>query len=388
VRHAELQAGDALRAYALMAVVVFHIAAGVLLLDTGTYDFKAAYGSVAGSLIQGLQTSVYVFFALSAFLLSRPFVGSAVSGSAFPSVRRYARHRVGRIVPAFWAAVVVLLVAYGMQGSGLGHVLALMGFGQVYHHGQVAVLVDHAWSLDVEILFYVLLVPLAALSGWLMRRHRFGGIAAVAVVLSVCVLGAALEHVGLDDTTPVSQSPLGNLRSFLPGILLAVLAVRWPEHSSWQRVPRWTSPLLLTVGLVLLWRTPFWAPEGNNLRLVIGTLSGGCILGAVVVRQFTGGAVWRILRGPVVAWVGERSYSIFLVHGIVFWALHDVGGGQPTTARRLIVVLAVVIPAIFLAAQALHMLVERPMMQLSRRPRPGDRRAEPATEAVPALAPV
>jgi peptidoglycan/LPS O-acetylase OafA/YrhL len=380
-------AGDALRAYALMAVVVFHIAAGVLLLDTGTYDFEAAYGSVAGSLIQGLQTSVYVFFALSAFLLSRPFVRSAMSGTRFPSVRRYARHRVGRIVPGFWVAVVVVLVAYGVQGSGIGQVLALMGFAQVYHHGQVAALVDHAWSLDVEMLFYALLVPLAAASRWLIRRHRRGGILAVALILAACALGAALQHAGLDDVTPVSQSPLGNLRSFLPGILLAVLAVRWPAYASWQRVPRWTAPLLLTVGLVLLWRTPFWAPEGNNLRLVIGTLSGGCILAAVVVRQFTGGAVWRLFRGAAVAWVGERSYSIFLMHGTVFWALHDVGDGQPTTARRLVVVLAVAIPAIFLAAQALHVLVERPMMQLSRRPRPGDRRPEPVPEPVPALAP-
>src|SRR5689334_10770990 len=38
-RDAELQAGDALRAWALMSVVCFHITAGVLLLTTGTYDF-------------------------------------------------------------------------------------------------------------------------------------------------------------------------------------------------------------------------------------------------------------------------------------------------------------------------------------------------------------
>ncbi|MCW3014781.1 MAG: hypothetical protein JWO02_1873 [Solirubrobacterales bacterium] len=388
MRDAELEAGDALRAYALMAVVVFHIAAGVLLLDTGTFDFKAAYGTVPGSLIGGLQTSVYVFFALSAFLLSRPFVRSALGGTAFPSVRRYARHRVGRIVPAFWTAVLVVLVAYGAQGSGIGDVLALMGFVQVYHHGQVAVLVGHAWSLDVEMLFYVLLVPLAAASGWLIRRHRRGGVAAVVLILAVCVLGAALERAGLDDVTPVSQSPLGSLRSFLPGILLAVLAVRWPAAESWQRLPRWTSPVLLTVGLVLLWRTPVWAPEGNNLRVVVGTLSGGCILGAVVVRQFRGGAVWRVLRGPAVAWVGERSYSIFLMHGIVFWALHDVGNGQPSTARRLLVALAVALPAILLAAQVLHVLVERPMMLLSRRPRAGDRRPVPGTDPTAAPAPV
>jgi len=120
-------AGDSLRAYALMSVVVFHIAAGVLLLDTGAFDIEGTYGRLGGNVMQALQTSVYVFFALSAFLLSRPFVRSAVYGTPFPSVRRYARHRVGRILPAFWAIVVVILVIYGMQGSGPGELIAFMG---------------------------------------------------------------------------------------------------------------------------------------------------------------------------------------------------------------------------------------------------------------------
>ncbi|MCW3038700.1 MAG: acyltransferase [Solirubrobacterales bacterium] len=369
-RDAELVAGDALRAYALMAVVVFHIVAGVLLLDTGTIDFGAAYGQLGGSLLLGLQTTVYVFFALSAFLLSRPFVRAALGEAPFPSVRRYARHRVGRIVPAFWTAAVVILVVYGTQGATHAQVLALFGFAQVYEHGQVAGLVDHAWSVDVEMLFYAVLVPVAFACAWAVRRFRRGGRIAVLVVLAVAVVGAALEHAGLDPVTPVSQSPLGGLRAFLPGVLLAVLVVRYPDRAHWERLPRASSAVLAGVGLFLVWRTPHLAPEGDSLRLYLGTLSGGCILGAVVVRQFRGGAVWRPLRGPVVAWVGERSYSIFLVHGIVFWALHEVGAGQPSTSRRLLVALVVTLPAIMAAAQVLHVLVERPAMRYSRRARP------------------
>ncbi len=386
-RDAELVGGDALRAYALMSVVVFHIAAGVLLLDTGAFDIEGTYGRLGGNVMQALQTSVYVFFALSAFLLSRPFVRSAMYGTPFPSVRRYARHRVGRIVPAFWAIVLVILVIYGMQGSGPGELIAFMGFAQIYDRGNVALLVDHAWSLDVEMLFYVVLAPIALACAWLCRRGRFGPVGAAVLILAVASAGGALQRVGLDEGVPLSQSALGGLRSFLAGILLAVLVVRFPAHESWRRLPRWTSAVLVLIGLVLLWRTPYWAPEGDSRRVLLGTVCGGCILGAVVVRQYRGLPVWRIFRGPLVAWLGERSYSIFLVHGVVLWALRDVGSEQPTTARRLAVALAVMLPAMLAAAQVLHVLVERPMMQLSRRPRPKDRRA-PSIEAPPPVPPV
>ncbi|WP_354700063.1 O-acetyltransferase [Paraconexibacter sp. AEG42_29] len=371
-RLAELEAGDALRAWALMSVVVFHIVGGVLLLTTKTYDFEGGYGKVAGSLMLGMQTTVFIFFALSAYLLSRPFIRAALSGGRFPSVRRYARHRVGRIVPAFWVAVAIVVLAYGMQGSGVKELLALLFFAQVYHHGQVDVLIDHAWSLDVEMLFYVLLPIVAAGAAYAIRRWRHGGYIAAAGILALVVFGIVFQEAGLDPVTPITQSPLGGLRSFLPGIVLAVLVVRWPDSDGWRRLPAWTSWALLALGLLLCWGAPHWAPEGDSTRVFIGTASGGCILAAVVIRQYQGGRVWLLFRGPVVAWIGERSYSIFLVHGVVYWALHDIADGQPIW-RRLAITLIVALPAIMVAAQLLHVLVERPAMNYSRRPRPGDR---------------
>lgn len=380
-RLAELEAGDALRAWALMSVVVFHIVGGVLLLTTSTYDFEDGYGQVAGSLMLGMQTTVFIFFALSAYLLSRPFIRAALQGGRFPSVRRYARHRVGRIVPAFWAAVALVVVAYGMQGSGVKDLLALLFFAQVYHHGQVDVLIDHAWSLDVEMLFYVLLPVIGAGAAFAIRRWRHGGTIAALGLLALVTAGIVLQRTGLDPVTPLTQSPLGGLRSFLPGVVLAVLVVRWPEPDGWRRLPRWAAPLLAAVGVVLCWAAPHWAPSGDSARVFIGTASGGCILAAVVIHQYRGGRVWWPFRGPVVAWIGERSYSIFLVHGIVFWALHDVADGQPIW-RRLGITLVVTLPAIMAAAQVLHVVVERPAMNYSRRPRPGDR-GHPMPAAAP-----
>jgi peptidoglycan/LPS O-acetylase OafA/YrhL len=371
-RLAELEAGDALRAWGVATVILFHLAYGVLVLQQNASGFRGAYGNVLGSLIEGVQANIYMFFALSAFLLARPYVRAALYPDArFPSTRRYVRHRIGRIVPAFWVTVVIVVIAYGMQGSSTGQLLAIFGFAQVYHHGQVADLIDHAWSIDVEALFYVLLVPLGFGAAWAMRRFRHGGLIAIAGIIVVVAIGAALDWH--DPIVPSSQSPLGGLRSFVPGVALAILAVRFPGPDFWRRLPPYTSAILLVAGLFLSWRIPQWAPGGGSDRLYLGTLAGGLILAAAVVRQYSGGRMWVLLRGPVVQWVGERSFSIYLVHGVVFYALRNVGDGQDTPTRRLIVTLLVCVPAILAAAQVLFFLVERPAMLYARRRRPTDR---------------
>ena len=66
---------------------------------------------------------VPIFFVLSGFLLFRPWVKSAVTGGPEPSIRRYAWHRVRRIMPAY---VVTVLIAYGIYhfrhaGPNFGH---------------------------------------------------------------------------------------------------------------------------------------------------------------------------------------------------------------------------------------------------------------------------
>lgn len=375
-RLAELEAGDALRGVGVVTVVLFHILAGVLLLDTGTYDFRDGYGRVVSSAILGVQANIFMFFALSAFLLSRPYVRAAMFGARFPSTSRYVRHRIGRIVPGLWAAMAVVLIAYGTQGSSTSEVLAVFGFAQVYEHGQVTSLLDQAWSVDVEVVFYLLLVPMGAGAVWAMRRWpRRGGLVIAAGIIAVTAVGAALQHKGIDPAVPVDQSPLGGLRTFIPGIFLAVIAVRWPDPGWWRRLPWWSSWALLAAGLFLSWRMPTWAPHGGNPRVYIGTLGGGCILAAAIIRQYRGDPVWRLLRSRVVIWIGERSYSMYLIHGVVFYALRDIGEGQPTTARRLLVNLCVSLPAIAAATQVMFVLIERPAMMYSRRRRPSDRGA-------------
>ena len=69
---------------------------------------KYTHGYV-GLVYSRMEIGVPIFFVLSGFLLFGPWVKAAASGGEPPSVRRYAWHRVRRIMPAY---IVTVLVAY------------------------------------------------------------------------------------------------------------------------------------------------------------------------------------------------------------------------------------------------------------------------------------
>src|SRR5262252_10841597 len=95
-----LPALDALRAVGVAFVVAVHV--GVM---TG-YTFN---GSILGRVMSRLDSGVAIFFALSGFLLFRPFAAAAAAGSRQPRFGHYLWRRAVRILPALWLMVVVVL---------------------------------------------------------------------------------------------------------------------------------------------------------------------------------------------------------------------------------------------------------------------------------------
>src|SRR5262249_60723924 len=89
---------DALRGVAVLGVLTFHVA-----LYSGAIN-GSALGDTFG--VFGYLGPL-VFFAISGFLLYRPFVAARTAGRDAPSVRRYGRRRVLRIVPADWVVLTV-----------------------------------------------------------------------------------------------------------------------------------------------------------------------------------------------------------------------------------------------------------------------------------------
>jgi peptidoglycan/LPS O-acetylase OafA/YrhL len=104
-RAAPIPGVEGVRAVAAVSVLVFHC-----WRFTAAGASRADLGLVERLVLPHLTLGVTLFFSLSGFLLYRPFVTAAMSGSPFPKVGSYFRNRALRILPAYW----VILLAVGV----------------------------------------------------------------------------------------------------------------------------------------------------------------------------------------------------------------------------------------------------------------------------------
>lgn len=384
-RHARLNVGDPLRALAALAVFGVH-AVGAAVTESGYVsrltpednNFAALYG-VAGHAFNSLGSGVSVFFVLSAYLLSRPFLRTYIDDEPFPAVGRYLRNRALRILPAFWVVLAVALVLHGARGGSFAETAGFFGFVSGFKESALSDVLGQNWSLNVEARFYLFL-PVAGAVLYAVRavpgRHP-GRTLRIAAVLALIAAGwhASVEYAPQDG--PFFDSFAANASHFAPGLVLAVLEHVLPRRvdgARWVRVA--AMPLFLT-GVVLTLASQYLFFEGpaslSRWILPVGT---GLILGGPLLWQWSGGRAWRILDNRVLRWLGARSYSLFLVHLLVIAGLehHLATAGYNSS---LLIIGSVTLAVSLLASEVLHRCVERPALRL-RAGRPTGHRAAPS----------
>src|SRR3954470_9746605 len=154
---ARLAGIEGLRALAAGAIVLLH-----------AWSIPAGLGVLSGSSLLfifavPLNDGVTLFFVLSGFLLWRPFASSIADARALPWLARYARNRVLRIVPAYWAVLALSafvlgsvrltpLVAPPLSGALHDPVLLLKDalLLQQLSPTTLSSGIEPAWSLSVE----------------------------------------------------------------------------------------------------------------------------------------------------------------------------------------------------------------------------------------------
>jgi peptidoglycan/LPS O-acetylase OafA/YrhL len=297
---ARIPALTGLRALAALAVCVTHAAfwAGDFTPDA----WGAAYAR--------LETAVPVFFALSGFLLVRPWL----TGTA--DVRRYFVHRAWRILSAYWTVVTAVYVIYlwrpDPSESGHGWVGYLMNmlFAQVYGVGHVHTGLAQTWSMCVEVVFYLAL-PLLGIA--LARRPtRPWVVPAAMAALSAgwVALVTATEIFGKTART----WPPSYAAAFAAGITVALYVdrVRWTPRLRW-------SLLGLAAASYAVLLTPLAGPIDlalpNPGQGVLKYLLEALIGGLLVAWAASGPS--RLLGSRPLVWLGGISYEFFLIHVMV-----------------------------------------------------------------------
>jgi peptidoglycan/LPS O-acetylase OafA/YrhL len=332
-----LGALDGLRAFAVLAVLLYHLDAPWSPLH-----------------LRGGFFGVDVFFVLSGYLITSILL-SEWRRSTRVSLPNFWLRRARRLLPAvgFLLSAVLLyaLVVLPHEVASLRRD-ALASFGYVtnwyliYHHlsyfeswGRPS-LFQHLWSLAIEEQFY-LVWPLLFVIG--MRFLRLPGLlfALLSAAIGATVLMAVLYQPGVDPSRIYYGT---DTRS--AGLLIgSALALVLPIASFAERRRAWWRDALGIAGLALL--AYFFVRVGDGSALpyrggfAIVSLATAAVIAATVSSRSRLGAV---LGFQPLVWIGRRSYSIYLWHWPVFMLTRpglDVSfGGWPLFVLRLAIVAA------------------------------------------------
>ena len=307
------------RALAAMLVVATHAA-----YTTGKYTH-----GYLGLMLSRMEIGVSIFFVLSGFLLFGPWVRAVASGAPAPSLRRYARHRVRRIMPAYVVTVLAAYLIYHFRDAGPnpGHswngLLRNLTLTQIYTDGYMFSHLHQGltqmWSLAVEVAFYVALPVLAYLLLVVLSQRRWrpglllAGLAGLALISPAWIV---LVH-SIDFLPDGARLWLpGYLAWFIGGMVLTVLAAMGVRCYWFIVVP-------LAVLCFFIAATPIageatTSPTGLAQALVkIGFYAVIATLVVAPLALGDTGAYSRLLSSRPMVWLGEISYEIFLVHLVV-----------------------------------------------------------------------
>ena len=344
---------ESLRGLAALAVAVGH-AWG---LGHG-YKLDQTTGSYFGRIVFGGGFGVFLFFALSGYLLFWPFARRWFGGADPIDLRRYALNRAVRILPLYYVAVILLLLIQEHGGSG-EQWWRFMLFAENFSVRTVGTVDGVLWSLVVEVQFYVLLPLLALVTARIARGSR-GWAAAFLSLLGAISLAAWIAKV----QAPTHPSPLWryNLPAtffyFVPGMLLALVRLRLEE-----RPPRWLKGTLGASGSWLaasavLWLVVFYQYDLAPLIVVASFLAiGACVL---PLRE---SAARRMLDWRPLAAVGVASYSLYIWHTRVQEHIVRLDGFPHGTLAIMLITLPLSIAVALLS----YRVVEAPFLRLRRR---------------------
>jgi peptidoglycan/LPS O-acetylase OafA/YrhL len=310
---------EAYRGIAALLIVIFH-AYQYSREGTGTPD-EVYVGTPLHLLFHNLEAPVSWFFALSGFLLFLPFARAAIERRERPAWRGFLIRRAIRILPPYYLAV-ILVWCWRFSGGTeeWRDLIEHLTFTQIFDRVHIFWTIGPAWSLAVEVQFYLLLAIVGpgacALCGRLAtpRARALALVAGVSSLLlaSVAYKGwaGAVAHLPREDF-PIYFGLLAKLDTFALGMLLAV-CVQLP----WARCGAGASNLLRIAGGGLLVGTFVLRGSFVAVDLYFHTLAA--IAFVLVLISTTLGpreSHWtRALAHPVLQALGTISYSVYLWH--------------------------------------------------------------------------
>lgn len=294
---------DGFRFVAILPVVIQHISERVQRYSEVQWAQPIKQDSVAFLASRG-TIGVYIFFAISGFILSLPFAKYWLKGEKKVSLKSYFWRRVTRLEPPYIIWMTVFFLVLFVQGTyGFGELFAHYGASVFYLHnviyGEYSVINPVAWSLEIEIQFYLLAPLLTFLFfsirlKWLRRLSILGGI--------LILIGLQHQFGWYQSTAKLSI--LCQLQHFLVGFFLTDLYLT--ESKVKPRTNHWFFDGLAVLSFFVLAFS--WSEEWNK-NLVF---SASLII--FFLTAYHGQISLYFLRNRWITAIGGMCYTIYLIH--------------------------------------------------------------------------
>jgi peptidoglycan/LPS O-acetylase OafA/YrhL len=335
---------DGMRGIAVLWVMLFHFTA----LRGGVVDpwiEALARVPLLDAVVRNGYLGVDLFFLISGFLLTMPWLLRARAGEPPPSARRFYGRRIHRIVPAYYVQLLVLFVVvlpimkggldywkrdmYVVGANVFAHATFLHTFSPLT---SASMSVNGAlWTLALEMQYYLLLPLLAPL---IIRAPATATVAAFIVAIA---WQYAARH-GLDALVAWEVArghrwgwPEANVRQLLVtqlpsyvghfalGTLLGGAWLAWRERGLGERrFPLAFAAAAVALGALLAYLGTGIAIWGEQTFLLSTACLGVLLFCAVAGRGLVSRAL--LSRGPL-AFMGRISYSAYLYHLLVLVVL-------------------------------------------------------------------
>lgn len=274
------------------------------------------------ALRSSLFLSIDFLFLISGFVAFLPVVATR----SFPGYRTYAIRRAGRVLPLYYATILLAVVLGGLlrpvSGAQFPHdfgaVLVHLGFLQheVYPLRAGFGVQGIVWTMSIAIVFYAIYGAIAM--RWL--RHPW------LWLLGSAVLAVGWREYWRGDINTFLQFPLFAL-DFGLGMAGAILYVRL-SRGGLARVRRHAGLACLAAAsalLVLLYFAGLPVARGTGgywgESSLLAVLLPAAFVSLLITLPFTSQAVQAVVGNPVGRWIGSVSYGLFLCHFLVIWTV-------------------------------------------------------------------
>lgn len=303
---------DGIRAIAVIMVLAYHLKLAL---------FKSGF------------LGVTVFFVLSGYLITGILI-SEVEEEGTIDLKNFWLRRIRRLVPAVMSMAVVIIFVSAVVNriiftkgckDFLASVLGFNNWWQIFNKisyfeaAGVPSPFTHCWSLAIETQFY-LIYPLILLGIYKLVKSRGEGRANrgllfAGVTLLLALISVILMIVLFDPQQDASRVYYGTDTRAFSLLFGALLAILWEYRMVPRRLSASVNMVLGSVSFAVLLVMTI-AINGSSNFWYRGGQFFGTILTVLMVYAVSGRKTWlsRFLSNPVLKWMGDRSYSIYLWH--------------------------------------------------------------------------